>query len=83
MTAEITIYFISFLIIVGMGLIVYTMRRTQENFERRFQFLRNQLNMLMIRSGLDSKKRTLDGEIDLVHPRSGEKLKAKAKFKIE
>ena len=82
-TAELTIYFISFLIISGMGMIVYTMKRAQENSNRRFTFLRNQINTLMIRAGVNTKGKELEGELDLTHPKTGEKLKAKAKFRLE
>ena len=80
-TAEITIYFIAFLIVGGMSLIVHTMNKNSDRFSRRLELLRSQVQFLMLKSGYKSGAKELEGEIELKHPTTGEKLKTKARFR--
>ena len=83
LTAEITIYFIALLIVGGMSLIVYTMDKTNDRFSRRLELLRNQVQFLMIRSGHKPDVKELEGDIELKHPTTGEKLETKARFRLK
>ena len=83
LTAEITIYFIALTIVGGMSLIVHTMNKSNDRFSRRLELLRSQVQFLMLRSGYKSDTKELEGEIELQHPTSGEKLKTKARFRLK
>jgi len=76
-----TIYFIMFLIAGGLALTVYSMNRYFKVLEKRINSVKSQLRLLMIRSGHRSSKE-LRGELDIKHPKTGENMKAQARFKI-
>ena len=86
MSVEITIYVIAIMIVCGMGFIVQSMLRLHKSLDDKIIKVKNQLMTLLLTSDAGKKvpgPRQLEGEIDLIHPKTGEKLKAKAKFKIK
>ena len=87
MSAEITVYIISLCIVIGMAFMVHSTISVYKRLQARIDAVKNQLMALILTSST-SKTRTkidqyLEGEIDLTHPTTGEKLKARAKFKIK
>lgn len=87
MSAEITMYVIALIIVGGMAFMVHSTIAMYKRLQNRIDSVKNQL-MAIILTSAGSKQKTkidqyLEGEIDLTHPVSGEKLKARARFKIK
>ena len=86
LSAEITIYFIALVIVIGMSFITHSVISMHKRFNARIEALKNQLMTLILTTPAKGSKTKVDqylsGDITMTHPVTGEKLKARAKFKI-
>jgi hypothetical protein len=78
---EIAIYASLFFITTGLAVVVYSVLELNKRAHDRITTIRSQL-MAAIYSG-STKEDTLQGDIDIIHPKTGEKLHAKARFKVK
>lgn len=83
--SELILYLILLLITSAMGLIVYVMLRLNKQCNNRITAIK--LPLLPqdqdSRWAGDQKSTTLHGDIDVTHPKTGEKLRATARFRIK
>lgn len=80
--SELILYLMLLLITSAMGLIVYTVLRLNKRCNNRITAIKYQLLPQVPNDG-DSRSTTLHGDIDVVHPRTGEKLRASARFTVK
>ena len=83
--SELILYLTLLLITSAMGLIVHAMLRFNKQCNDRITAIKLPLlpqDQDSLRAG-DQKSTTLHGDIDVVHPKTGEKLRASARFRIK
>lgn len=80
-STEITLYLILLSLTIGLAVVVYSILELNKRTHDRITTIRDQL-MTAIYSG-STKEDTLLGDIDIIHPKTGEKLHAKARFKVK
>jgi len=88
MTQEIAFYILSLLTVCTLVFVVNGMISLHKKTNNRITEMRNQLLSLIynIPESKSKNKGTLThltGEVEMTHPKTGEKLKAKARFKIK
>lgn len=82
LNTELTLYLIALLITVGLAFIVRSVIDLNRRTNARITAVQNRLTAMIF--GKDPRSSdVLHGEIDVVHPKTGEKLVAQARFKID
>ena len=87
-TTELTIYVIAIMLVVGMAFITHAMISMNKRLNDRISEVRRQFMILLASSSSSQKQKVkidqhLEGDVELTHPRSGEKIKARAKFRLK
>tara|TARA_B100000212_G_scaffold278000_1_gene217651 strand:- start:987 stop:1262 length:276 start_codon:yes stop_codon:yes gene_type:complete len=88
LTAEITIYVIAIIIVTGMAFITHAVIDMNKKLNNRINTVKNQLMSLILTGPRSEKQKTkidqhLEGDVELTHPTTGDKIKARAKFRIK
>lgn len=76
-STEVTIYVIAIMIVIGLAVITRTVIELNRRTEARINELRRAV--MTVRNPVPKE---LKGSIDLTHPKSGEKITARARFRI-
>lgn len=79
---EITIYVIFIMITAGLGFLTHSIIEINKRLKRQMLEQQQRLMTFILQQGATQKDDELHGHIDLTHPRTGEKLRAKARFKL-
>lgn len=78
---EMTVYLILLLMTGGMAFIVYAVLEFNKRMHNRINAVRDQL-IGIINMG-SAQPSILQGDVDIIHPKTGEKLRAKARFEVK
>ena len=76
-STEVTIYVIAIMIVIGLAVITKTVIELNRRTSNRINDLRR-----MVMSVRNPVPKELTGTVDLTHPKSGEKITARARFKV-
>ena len=81
---ELTVYAIAIMITGGLAFVVRSIITIDKALKKQMRDLQAQISMIMMSSTESATDRDseLTGEVDLTHPRTGEKLRAKARFRV-
>lgn len=83
---EFTVYLIAIMIVFSIGFVVHSMTKMNDDIRKKIASLSKRLHDLEIYGKLpkESAKMPSDlfGEVEIKHPKTGEKLRAPAHFRI-
>jgi Na+-translocating ferredoxin:NAD+ oxidoreductase RnfG subunit len=79
---EVTVYVIALIITAGLGFITHSIIEINRRLKRQILEQQQRLMTFILQHGESQENDELHGNIDLTHPKTGEKLTARARFKI-
>jgi len=77
---ELTVYAIAIMITGGLAFVVRSVITIDKALKKQMSEIQAQISRIMMSD--PDRDSELKGEIDLTHPRTGEKLRAKARFRV-
>ena len=80
--AELTIYAIVIMIVIGLAFVAHSIITIDKRLRKQMLELQQKLVALYLTGEPRQSDRHLKGEIDLTHPKTGERLTAPARFRV-
>ncbi len=80
--AELTIYAIMIMVVVGLAFVAHSIIAIDKRLRKQMIDLQQKLVALYLTGEPRQTDRHLEGEIDLTHPKTGERLRAQARFRV-
>lgn len=86
---ELTVYLIAVMIVFSIGFVVHSVTKINKETKKKIASLNRRLHEVEVPQKLNQQApkpelpRDLFGEIDIKHPKTGEKLRAAAHFRIK
>lgn len=80
--AELTIYAIVIMVVAGLAFVAHSIITIDKRLRKQMLELQQKLVALYLTGAPRQNDRHLEGEIDLTHPKTGERLTARARFRV-
>ena len=80
--AELTIYTIVIMVVIGLAFVAHSIITIDKRLRKQMLELHQRLVALYLTGEPRQSDRHLEGEIDMTHPKTGERLTARARFRV-